>query len=101
MVKYSIKLNKDHGQVAVHYDLSVPVGGVELIAEFSVYIDGKNVIEESASGNTRFFGTVYAKIDGDKDIPVAFSIASSTGFSTNGDDVLRAGHPFDDAEFSN
>ena len=102
MVKYKITVNKDMEMVTVHYNLEVPAGGQELIADFSVFIDGKDVIEESASGNTKFFGTTFAKLaDETKDVPVNFSITSNVGFSADGADVLRGGHPFDDASFSN
>jgi hypothetical protein len=102
MVKYKITVTKDLEMVTVRYNLEVPVGGAELIADFSVFIDGKDVIKESASGNTKFFGTAFAKLhDETKDVPVNFSITSNIGFSADGADVLRAGHPFDDAGFSN
>src|SRR5271156_243342 len=100
MLTYKITINKDHNTVAVHYDISGhPLE--ETIAVFSVYIDGKDVITEDASNNTKFFGTVFAKINEAKDIPVAFSLTGSADFSASGDDVLRGGHPFEDAEFSN
>ena len=100
MLTYKITINKDHNSVAVHYDISgLPLE--ETIAVFAVYVDGKNVIAEDASNNTKFFGTVYAKINDEKDVPVAFSLTGSADFSANGDDVLRGGHSFDDAEFSN
>jgi|SRR5208337_4401352 len=102
MVKYKITVSKDLEMVTVHYDLKVPVGGNELIADFSVFVDGKNVIGEKASGNTKFFGTAFAKLkDETKDCPVNFSITSNTDFSASGSDTLRGGHPFDDAGFSN
>ena len=52
MINYKIDIEKDHGQIAVHYDLSVPVGSAELIATFQVWVDGKGVIEDTlrASG---------------------------------------------------
>jgi hypothetical protein len=102
MVKYKITVNKDLEMVTVHYNLEVPVGGQELIADFSVFIDGKDVIEESASGNTKFFGTAFAKLaNPEQDAAVNFAISSNTDFKADGADVLRGGHPFDDAGFSN
>jgi len=101
MVKYKITVVKNHNMVATHYDLEVQFGGAELIAGCSVFIDGKDVIEESAANNSKFFGTVFTKINGDKDVQVGFSVTSNTNFSASGDDTLRAGHPFDDATFQN
>ena len=102
MVKYKITVNKDLEMVTVRYDLSTEMGGAELIADFSVFIDGKDVITESASGNTKFFGTAFAKIhDETKDVAVNFTVTSNTDFKADGADILRGGHPFDDASFSN
>lgn len=102
MVKYKIDIQKDKGgEVAVHYDLSVPLGGTELIATFQVYLDGERVIRDEASGNTRFFGTVYAHVDENKDIPVSFDLTSNQGFEATDSDTLRAGHPYDSASFQN
>jgi hypothetical protein len=101
MIKYKIDVEKDHRQVAVHYDLSVPLGGAELIATFQVTVGGKNVIRESASGNDRFFGTVYQQANEDEDVPVSFDLTSNQGFEATDSDTLRGGHPFDSAIFQN
>jgi len=102
MVKYKIDVQKDKGgEVAVHYDLSTRVGGTELIASFQVYLDGESVIKENASGNTRFFGTVYAHVDENKDVPVSFDLTSNQGFEATDSDTLRAEHPYDSSSFQN
>ncbi len=102
MVKYKITIAKDHRTVTVHYNLEVPVAGNELIADFSVFVDGKNAIEENASGNTRFFGTAFTKLENEtEDCSVNFSITSNTDFSASGSDTLRGDHPYDDASFLN
>jgi len=101
MVKYKITVVKNHNMVATHYDLEVQFGGAELIAGCSVFIDGKDVIQESAANNSKFFGAVYTKVNEDKDVQVGFSVTSNTNFSASGDDTLRAGHPYDDATFEN
>jgi hypothetical protein len=102
MVKYTITASKDSKTVAVRYHLEVPAGGPELIARFSFYVDGSDAIKESASGNTVFSGTAFAKLaDGAKDAAVSFAISSSTGWTADGSDTLRGGHPYDDSEFSN
>jgi hypothetical protein len=101
MIKYKIDIEKDHREVSVHYDLSVPVGGTELIATFQVTVGRKDVIKESASGNTRFFGTVYEQINEDEDVEVAFDLTSNQGFEATDTDTLRGGHPFESSNFSN
>jgi hypothetical protein len=103
MVNYNISIEKDKGgQVAVHYYLSVPVGGTELIATFQVWVDGEGVVKERASGNTRFFGTVYTKlVDETKDVPVSFDLTSNQGFEATDSDTLRGDKPYDESEFSN
>jgi hypothetical protein len=101
MVKYNININKEHRQVTVHYDLSVPVGGTELIATFQVWVGGKETIKENASGNTRFFGTVFEQINENEDVEVSFDITSNQGFEATSSDTLRGGHPFDSSSFEN
>ena len=101
-MKYMIDIEKEDASVAVHYDVSVPVGGPELIATFQVWVDGGKVIEESASGNTRFFGTAYSKLrDDTKDTPVAFELTSDQGFEATSTDKLRGSKRYDSACFSN
>lgn len=101
-MKYKIEIEKDHADVAIHYDLSAPVGGAELIATFQVWIDGAETIHESASGNTRFFGTVHTHLkDESQDVDVSFELTSNQGFEATDSDKLRGGHPFDEASFSN
>jgi len=100
-MKYMIDIEKEDASIAVHYDLSVPVGGAELIATFQVWIDGEQVITEKASGNTRFFGTAYTKLrDDTKDTPVAFELTSTQGFEATDTDKLRGGKRYDSVEFS-
>jgi hypothetical protein len=100
MISYQIDIEKDHKQIKVHYDLSVPVGSPELIATFKVWINGCNVIKDSASGNTRFFGTEFARIaDENQDTDVSFDLTSNQGFEATSSDTLRGGHPFDSASF--
>ena len=102
MVKYKIVISKESKMVKVNYHLEVPAGGVELISDFSVFVDGKDAIEEKAAGNTKFFGTVFAKLEDETaDCPVGFSVTSNTDFSASDSDVLRGNHRFDDASFEN
>ena len=45
MVKYEIYVTKDHSTVVVDYRLGTDIGQTELIADFSVFVDGKNIIK--------------------------------------------------------
>jgi hypothetical protein len=102
VVSYKITVSKDLEMVTARYHLEVPAGGLELIASFSLYVDGEDIIKETASGNTVFSGTAFHKLkDETKDVPVNFAISSNTGWTVDGSDILRGGHPFDDSGFSN
>jgi hypothetical protein len=102
MVNYRIKLSKNHNEVKVEYALDVPVGGNELIASLSIYVDGENVMEQDASGNTKFTGAVFHHLSNEMtDHSVSFAISSSTGWMDSGSDKLRGERPFDDVTFQN
>ena len=102
MVKYKIIVSKDFEMITARYELSTPVGGAELIASFALYVDGKDIIREPASGNTVLTGSVVTKLeDESRDCRVNFAISSNTGWVADGSDTLRGGHSFDDAGFSN
>jgi hypothetical protein len=101
MVKYEIYVTKDHSTVVVDYRLGTDIGQTELIADFSVFVDGKNIITSPASGCSIFTGSESAVIDEARDVPVAFAVSSNTGWTANGEDTLRKDHPFDSSRFSN
>jgi hypothetical protein len=101
-VSYNIRFDKDHANVKVTYDLSVPVGSLALIADFQLYVEGTTLISGFIPGQTAFNGTkfhVLAKPD--QDATVSFAISSNQGWTASDDDVLRGNKTYDDAEFSN
>jgi hypothetical protein len=101
-IKYTIEFEKDHSSVRVKYDLSVPVGGPALIADFQVLVEGFPLISSFVPGQTRFNGaTFHTLAQPDDDAEVSFSICSNQGWTASDRDALRGGHAYDDADFAN
>lgn len=96
---YVIKVEKDGANVTATYDLSVRVAGPELLSSFQLMVEGKNLITDFTPGQQRYDGaTAYVLTKPDQDAPVFFSISTSSGWTTHGQDILRGGHD-DDATF--
>ena len=101
-VTYHVKFEKDHASVKAIYDLSVPIGGPALIANFQVSVEGADLIGNFIPGQSGFNGTQFHRLSHpDQDATVSFSISSNEGWTASGTDVLRGGKTHDDAEFSN
>src|SRR5260370_13178777 len=58
-IKYLIKFEKDHTSVKASYDLSVPIGGLALIAGFQISVDGTDLISNFIPGQSRFNGAQF------------------------------------------
>ncbi|MFI5093871.1 MAG: hypothetical protein WCE50_07590 [Candidatus Acidiferrum sp.] len=101
-ISYRIRFEKDHVSVKATYDLSVPVGGPALIADFQISIDGTNLISGFIPGQMAFNGArFHTLVDPNKDAPVSFSMSSNQGWNASDNDVLRGDKVYDDAEFAN
>lgn len=101
-VHYRIRFEKDHASIKALYDLSVPVGGPALIADFQLSVDGTNLIGNFLPGQTAFNGAKFHTLaDPNKDAVVSFSISSNQDWNAGDDDVLRGDRVYDDADFSN
>jgi hypothetical protein len=101
-ITYHVKFEKDHANVKVTYDLSVPAGGPSLIADFQATVDGTNLISGFLPGQTYFNGEQFHVLaDPDKDAPVSFTMSSNQGWDDGDDDVLRGEKVYDEADFSN
>jgi hypothetical protein len=101
-VTYRIKFEKDHASVKVTYDLSVPIAGPALIADFQLSVDGANLISNFLPGQSRFDGAQFHTLPHPgQDATVSFSISSNEGWTASDSDVLRGSKAYDDAEFSN
>jgi hypothetical protein len=100
MVNYTIKFSKELELVTVDYHVETEAGKTDRISTLSLYVNGKDVFTKNASGNTKLFGTeLVTLVDETKDVRVGFAVSDTTGYTASGDDVLRGGHPFDDAQF--
>ena len=101
-INYRIRFEKDHVSAKASYDLSVPVGGPALIADFQISIDGTDLISGFVPGQTAFNGAKFHTLaDPNKDAVVSFSMSSNQDWNASDDDVLRGDKVYDDAEFSN
>lgn len=99
-VQYQIKAAKDGANVRANYDLSVPVGGNELIADFQLYVEGENLIKNFTSGQSRFNGSAFHVLaKPDQDAPVSFSISSNQGWTRADSDTLRDARRSDEVSF--
>jgi hypothetical protein len=99
-IKYRIKFEKDHSSVKASYDLSVPIGGLALIAGFQISVDGADLISNFIPGQSRFNGAQFHTLSHpNQDATVSFSISSSEGWTASDRDVLRGSKTYDDAEF--
>jgi hypothetical protein len=100
-VTYRIKFEKDHATVKASYDLSVPMAGPALIADFQLSVDGANLISNFVAGQSGFSGALFHTLPHpDHDATVSFSISSSEGWTASDSDVVRGSKTYDDAEFS-
>ncbi|MGC2803874.1 MAG: hypothetical protein WCA41_18715 [Candidatus Acidiferrum sp.] len=101
-IQYRIRFEKDHVSVKATYDLSVPVGGPALIADFQISVDGTDLISGFVPVQTAFNGAKFHTLaDPNKDATVSFSMSSNQDWGASDDDVLRGDKVYDDAEFSN
>lgn len=99
-ITYHIKFEKDHANVKVTYDLSVPVGGLTLIATFQVTVDGANLISGFLPGQTYFNGVEFHILaNPDKDATVSYAMSSNQGWEDGDEDVLRGEKIYDEADF--
>ena len=100
-ISYRVRFEKDHANVKVTYDLSVPVGGPALIADFQATVDGTDLISGMLPGQTAFNGIKFHTLaKPDQDATVSFSMSSSQGWSAGDEDTLRGEKTYDEADFS-
>ncbi len=99
-VKYRITFEKDGRNVKVNYDLSLPIGHVDLIADFQVAVDGENLINGFLPGHARFNGVVFHVLTRpEEDVIISYSISTNQGWLAHGSDVLRGAKKYDGAEY--
>lgn len=99
-IAYHIKFEKDHANVKVTYDLSVPVGGLALIADFQLTVDGTDLISGFLPGQTAFTGVKFHTLaNAEKDATVSYTLSSNQGSNYGEEDVLRGEKIYDEADF--
>ena len=100
-ITYQIRFEKDHATVKVTYDLSVPVGGPALIADFQATVDGTDLISGMLPGQAAFNGVKFHTLaKPDQDATVSFTMSTSQGWSEGDQDTLRGEKTYDEADFS-
>ena len=100
-ITYRIHFEKDHASVKVTYDLSVPMGGPALIADFQVTVEGTDLIGGMLPGQTAFNGVRFHTLaKPDQDATVSFTMSTSQGWTAGDQDILSGEKTFDDADFS-
>ena len=100
-ITYRIRFEKDRASVKVTYDLSVPVGGPALIADFQTTVDGTNLISGILPGQAALNGIKFHTLaKPDQDAIVSFTMSTSQGWAAGDEDTLRGDRTFDEAEFS-
>ncbi len=94
-------MNKDHAQVTATWDITLDTSDAELIASFTLTVEGKTLETQCSSGNKACKGAAYAVLSHpDADCPVTFVIMTDTPEVRNGDDVLRGSENYDEVAFS-
>jgi len=99
-ISYTIKFEKDHANVKVTYHLSVPMGGLALIADFQVTVDGTDLISGFLPGQNGFDGIKFHTLaNPDKDATVSYTMSSNQGWIAGEEDVLRGEKVYDEVDF--
>lgn len=97
-LEYMIQVTKDHAQVTATWKISVDMS--ELIAGFTLNVEGKALDTNCSSGNSECNGAAEATLaKPEQDCPVSFAISTNAPEEKHGEDVLRGDRTFDDVEF--
>jgi hypothetical protein len=100
-LRYKIKVTKDRVRVTGQWDISVDMSDGDLIADFALTVEGKNLNTRCSGGNKQCKGTDSVTLSNpDEDCEVTFVIETNRPEERHGDGVLRGGHRFDDCDFS-
>jgi hypothetical protein len=98
---YTIKVSKDHAQVAATWDITVDMSDAELISSFTLTVEGKTLSTQCSSGNKACKGADFATLSNPTaDCPVTFVITTNKPDVRKDSDVLRGQKTYDDADFS-
>jgi hypothetical protein len=98
---YTIRVIKDHAQITATWDINADTSDTELISNFALTVEGKDLNTQCSGGNEACKGADYATLSNpNADCPVTFVITTNKPDVRNGSDVLRGQKPYDDVEFS-
>ena len=102
-VKYRIDVFKDGKNITANFDVRVTdISTTELISDFHLNVEDKNLVPEFQPGQTRFNGTRSATLSNpDQDATVSFDISSNNGFTASDSDTLRGSKLRDSSTFTN
>ena len=100
-LQYSIKMSKDHEEVFASWEINLDMTDDELISNFELTVNGKHVDTNCSAGNKACKGAAYTKLSNpEEDCTVTFVISTNKLVEKNGEDFLRGGRPYDEADFS-
>jgi hypothetical protein len=100
-LRYTITVSKDHAQVTANWDISVDMSDTELIANFTLTVEGKALNTQCSGGNKACKSADSATLSNPSaDCPVTFVITTNKPDVRNGSDVLRGQKTYDDVNFS-
>lgn len=98
---YTITVSKDHAQVTANWDINVDMSDTELIANFTLTVEGKALNTQCSGGNKACKGADYTTLSNpEADCPVTFVITTNKPDVRNGNDVLRGQKTYDDVNFA-
>ena len=102
-LKYRIDVFKDGKNITANFDLQVTdTSSTELISDFHLNVDDKNLVPEFQPGQARFNGTRSSILTNpDQDATVTFDISSNNGFTASDSDTLRGSKLRDSSTFTN
>src|ERR1700747_3292180 len=100
-LRYKIGVSKDHAQVTANWDISVDMSDTEVIASFTLTLDGKDLNTQCSGGNKACKSAAYGTLSNpDADCPVTFVITTNQSDPRKGGDFLRGNKIYDDVDFS-
>jgi len=100
-LRFKIKVSKDGARATGQWDVSVDMSGTDLIADFTLTVEGKNLNTRCAGGNKECRGADFVTLSNPaEDCDVTFVITTNLPEERHGDGFLRGGHRFDDCDFS-
>jgi len=101
MLHYTISVSKDHAEVSATWDITTDMSDTEVIASFTLKVEGKALDTQCSSGNKVCNGAGFATLaKPNLDCPVTFVITTNKPDERHGSDVLRGSKTFDDVDFT-